>query len=202
MPRWVNWKTAAGAIGASVLGFGLMATALPGGDALAATSGAPTSQIVANSHPERERPLAKLEAVLSALVEKGVITQAQKEAILEALRTAHERRDRGFDARRFVGNVLQASAQYIDLPVEAIKGQLGAGKSLGEIADQRPGKSRDGLVAFLQEGAHKRIEQAVAEGKLTPEQAAQLKQKVDEAIVRIVDRHWEKKPGERKGQST
>lgn len=201
MPRWVTWKTAAGVTSASVLGLGLMAAAFPSGDALAAMTGAPTAQIVAQSHPERERPWAKLEAVLSALVEKRVITQAQKEAIMEALKAAHERRDRDVDTRRFVGNVLEASARYIDLPLEAIKGQLGAGKSLGEIADQRPGKSRDGLIAYLQSAAHDRIQKAVAEGKLAPEQAEQVKQKVDAMIVRIVDRHWDKKP-ENKGQST
>jgi len=89
--------------------------------------------------------------------------------------------------REFVGNVFKESIDYIGLPAEAVKAQLQAGKSLGQIAGQQPGKSRDGLVADLHGKAEARIKAAVDAGKLTPDQAQQLRTKVDEAIVKIVD---------------
>ena len=81
--------------------------------------------------------------------------------------------------------------------VRALNGvsvQVQAGKSLGQIADQRPGKSRDGLVADLEAKADARIKAAVDAGKITADQAAQLHTKVDAAIVKIVDHAGPPKP--------
>src|SRR5207244_6498501 len=128
---------------------------------------------------------------LDALVAKNVITQAQEDAIIAALTAARDVHPR---LREFVGDVFKESVDYIGLPAEAVKAQLQAGKSLGQIADQRPGESRDGLVADLEAKADARIKAAVDAGKLTADQAAQLKTKVDAAIVKIVDHTGTPKP--------
>jgi len=130
---------------------------------------------------------AKLKAVLDGLVDKGVITRAQADAILDAIaQHAGGDHDRTH-LREFVGDVFKESVNYIGLPAEAVKAQVQAGKSLGQIAGQQPGKSRDGLVADLHAKAEARIKAAVDAGKLTTEQATALRTKVDEAIVKIVD---------------
>ena len=139
-----------------------------------------------------DKAKAKLKAVLDALVAKNVITQAQEDAIIDALTAAHDMDHPKL--REFVGDVLKESVDYIGLPAEAVKAQLQAGKSLGQIADQRPGKSRDGLVTDLEAKADARIKAAVDAGKLTADQAAQLKTKVDAAIVKIVDHTGAPKP--------
>lgn len=153
-----------------------MAAPLPGSDALAAD----------------DRAKAKLKAALDALVAKNVITQAQEDAIIAAL-TARQDNDHP-RLRAFVGDVFTASVDYIGLPAQAVKEQVRAGKSLGQIADQRPGKSRDGLVADLEAKADARIKAAVDVGKITADQAARLETKVDAAIVKIVDHHGSPKP--------
>jgi len=176
-----------------VLGVGLL-----GGVAFAAipnpTDGFATTAPVTgtDSAAADDRAKAKLKAALDALVAKNVITQAQEDAIIAAL-TAHQDND-GTRLREFVGDVLKESVDYIGLPAKAVKEQVMAGKSLGQIADQRPGKSRDGLVSDLEAKAADRIKAAVAAGKLTQAQADALSAKVDAAIVKIVDHQGSRKP--------
>lgn len=140
-----------------------------------------------------------LKAILDGLVAKGTITQAQEDAILAAVRQAHEQRKDGRASLRGVGGGLMPTAiDYIGLPREAVVAQLRAGKSLGEIADQQPGKSRDGLVAALVGEANAKIDAAVTAGKITAEQGAQLKTKVEAGVQRLVDAHHAKR-GEKAG---
>ena len=177
----------AGVLGAGLLG-GVAFAAIPTpADAVAAT--VPGTSVPTATD---ERAKAKLKAALDALVTKGVITQAQEDAIIAALgRAAQGDHPR---LREFVGDVLKESLDYIGLPAEAVKQQVQAGKSLGQIADQRPGKSRDGLVADLDAKADARIKAAVDAGKITADQAAQLRTLVDAAIVKIVDHVGAPKP--------
>ena len=172
-------------LGAGVLGAGLL-----GGVALAALP--PMTGTVALAASDRaaenatdERARARVKAVLDALVAKNVITQAQEDAIVAALATASGAHPR---LREFVGDVLKESVAYIGLPADAVRDQVRAGKSLGQIVGQRPGKSRDGLVADLEAKAKARLDAAVAAGTLTRAEADQLLPKVDAAIVKIVDR--------------
>jgi len=180
-------------VSASVLGAGLVggvafAAAPVPSDSTAMTAPS-TSQ---NDAMNDDKAKAKLKAVLDALVAKNVITQAQEDAIIDAITASHK--DAHPRLREFVGDVVKESVDYIGLPAEAVKAQLEAGKSLGQIADQRPGKSRDGLVADLEAKADARIKAAVDAGKLTADQAAQLTPKVDAAIVKIVDHTGGRKP--------
>ncbi|HEY8655934.1 MAG TPA: hypothetical protein VIN34_04295 [Candidatus Limnocylindria bacterium] len=178
----------------AIIGTGILGAGLLGGMAFAAapstgdlTLAATPSGNVATVAADKTDRHAKLKAVLDVLVDKGVITRAQADAILDAVSKHTGDHDRkGF--REFVGGVFQESVGYIGLPAEAVKAQLEAGKSLGQIAGQQSGKSRDGLIADLTDKAEARIKAAVAAGKLTAEQAEQLRTKVDAAIVKLVDR--------------
>lgn len=175
--------------GVAVLSVGVLGMGLLGGVAFAMT---PASANVANSmapdarvaSAEQDRRDTKLKAVLDALVAKGVITQAQEDKIIDALKGDHKDHPK---INEFVGDVFKASVDYLGLPADQVKKDLHAGKSLGEIANATPGKSRDGLLKFLDDAANKRIDAAVDAGKITKDQAEQLRTKVDEAIVRIVD---------------
>src|SRR5437667_642179 len=160
----------AGVLGAGLLGGVAFAAVPTATDTVALTAPDTTA---ANATDEKAK--AKLKAVLDALVAKNVITQAQEDAIIDALTAAHDKDHPKL--REFVGDVFKESVDYIGLPAEAVKAQLQTGKSLGQIADQRPGKSRDGLVTDLEAKADARIKAAVDAGKLTADQAAQLKTK-------------------------
>jgi len=175
--------------GVAVLSAGVLGMGLLGGVAFAMT---PVSADAANSmapdarvaSAEQDRRDGKLKTVLDALVAKGVITQAQEGAIIDALKADHKDHPK---IKEFVGDVAKSSVDYLGLPAEQVKKDLHAGKSLGEIANATPGKSRDGLLTFLDDAANKRIAAAVDAGKITKDQAEKLRTKVDEAIVRIVD---------------
>lgn len=189
----IRGKTAAIA-GAGILGAGIL-----GGVAFAAAPAPVATDVAAAPAPQaagadqdKDKGPAKLKAVLDSLVDKGVITRAQADAILDAFAKAH--RDDGADLRHFVGDVFKASVAYLGLPADQVKQQLAAGKSLGEIANATPGKSRDGLVAALDDAAAARIKAAVDAGKIKPEQAEQLRTKVDAAIVKLVDHEGHPRP--------
>ena len=110
-----------------------------------------------------------------------------------------EEAERG-DHRRFklAWNATRAAIDYIGLPSEAVRAQLAAGKTLGEIADQQPGKSREGLIRFLHEKAQEAVAKAVAEGKLTAEQGRELMERLDAGIVKLVDKTWDDRPHTRR----
>src|SRR5438045_1131829 len=164
-----------GVIGAGLLG-GVAFAAVPvPQDGFAMTAPVPGTDAMAAD----EKGKAKLKAALDALVAKNVITQAQEDAIIAAL-VAHADKDHP-KLRELVGDVLKESVDYTGFPAQAVKEQVMAGKSLGQIADQRPGKSRDGLVDDLEAKAADRISAAVTAGKLTQAQADALTPKVDAA---------------------
>ena len=90
--------------------------------------------------------------------------------------------------KALLGDLLQAGQSYLGLPLTGIRTQMTAGKSLGDIANNTPNKSRDGLIAALTTAANTRIDQAVAQNKLTADQANTLKSKVTAEITSFVDR--------------
>lgn len=177
----------AGFLGAGLLGGVAFAAAPTATDTVAMT---PPDTNSANATDERAR--AKLKAVLDGLVARNVITQAQEDAIIDALTTVakHEHPKLG----EFVGDVAKESVSYLGLPADQVKQQLRAGKSLGEIADGTAGKSRDGLLADCDAKAKDRIAAAVAAGTITQAQADELLPKVDAGIVKIVDHKGSPKP--------
>lgn len=84
------------------------------------------------------------------------------------------------------------AAQYLGMKPVDVMTDLKAGKTLAELANAAPGKSRDGLVAALTTDADAKIDAAVADGTLTAEQAATAKQKLSGEIAKLVDRAGKK----------
>ena len=172
-------------LGASVLGVGIL------GGAAAATVPAQGPQTLSEERERGDRA-ESMTRVLHGLVEKGVITQEQAQQILRAFAEAADGEHRRF---KLAWNAMRAAIDYIGLPSEAVRAQLAAGKTLGEIADTQPGKSREGLIRFLHEKAQEAVAKAVAEGKLTAEQGRELMERLDAGIVKLVDKTWDDRPG-------
>ena len=125
-------------------------------------------------------PEAKFKTVLSGLVTKGTITQAQADAVLAALiaaRPAKGDNDNGgvrpdkaaMDAHRAAQEALVASTLGID--AATIKSRLAAGESLAAIA----GAKKDALIAALVAFETKEIDARVTAGTLTAAQATTMK---------------------------
>lgn len=85
-----------------------------------------------------------------------------------------------------LSNLLQDAAQAIGIPLDQLRQEL-PGKSLAEVAKAHS-VSRDTLVSKLVAAETARIDDAVAKGRLTADQAARSKSRLSEAIGKAVDR--------------
>jgi polyhydroxyalkanoate synthesis regulator phasin len=119
----------------------------------------------------------ELKTLLSALVTKGTITQAQADAIIAAHTAAEAARDAlrppkgpkgdkaSMDAR------LTVIAKTLGIDSATVLTRLQAGETLATIA----GAKKDALIAALVADETKRIDAAVTAGTLTAAQATTLK---------------------------
>ena len=88
----------------------------------------------------------------------------------------------------FLGDALSAARDYLGLSNADVASSLRSGKSLGDIAKGVAGKSRDGLIAAITTSTNTKIDKAQQDGKLTADQATQLKTTVGNAVTQLVDR--------------
>jgi polyhydroxyalkanoate synthesis regulator phasin len=170
-------------------GIGTLTAVLLGGAALATfapvTYDSP-NQIGGDSETATENSgTDKLKSILDGLVAKGVITQAQADAILAAVKTAAPARD-GATARGIFANLFNESAKYLDLTPADLKTKL-PGTSLGALADKTTGKSQSGLVTTLQNVVNAAIDKALADTKLTSDQATKAKADAPANIKKFVE---------------
>jgi len=177
-------------------GAGALTAALLGGAALAAFAPVaydPVSEVEAqlgNAAPTNSGT-DKLKAILDALAAKGVITAAQVDAIVAAVRDS-ETKGNGGEVKRILGGLFEESAKYLGLTMADLKTKL-PGTSLGAIADKTAGKSRAGLVADLQNTANAAIDKALAANKITKEQSDKAKAEAPGQIAKFVDHVYEQR---------
>ena len=109
---------------------------------------------------------------------------------------------RHFDGRGFGGPgpgfmhphpaALDAAATYLGMTKAELRTALEGGKTLAQIAKDK-GKTVDGLVQALTTEATKKIDAAAAAGKITKDQAADMKSHLNDAITDLVngEHHFE-----------
>ena len=164
----------------------ILGTALLGGVALAAFAPAQVAeQIVAGVAANAPDRADKIKAVLDALVQKNVITQAQEDAILAAFKDATDRTHEEF-LRRVMADLFAQSATYLGMTPADLRAKL-PGTSLGAIADATPGKSKAELTRTLTSYVNDAIDKAVTNGKLTKAQADKAKALVPDHIKKFVE---------------
>lgn len=186
----VTAAVVAGVLSLAVTGAAAFAAFQPS-DATPAAPAVDTGAATAQTHPAAPRD--RIKDVLDKLVQNGTITRAQEDAIVQAFKDAG-----GKDGRKILASVvkglMKASADYLGLPPGQLRQQLAAGKTLGQIADATPGKSRDGLIAALTTDVNAKIDQLVANGTITADRATAIKAKVPDRLAKLVD-HVFKLPG-------
>ena len=173
-------------------GVGTLTAVLLGGAALATfapmTYDSP-SQIDGDSATAAENSgTDKLKSILDGLVVKGLITQAQEDAILAAVKTAAPVRE-GATVRGILAGLFNESAKYLSLTPTDLKTKL-PGTSLGALADKTTGKSQSGLVTTLQTGVNTAIDKALADAKLTKDQADKAKADAPAQIKKFVEQTY------------
>ncbi len=173
----------------------ILCTGLLGSAAFAAF--APSSDVAWSIDPangtvtmnEAPKGADLLKTVLDSLVAKNVITQAQEDAIIAALKDA--RTAQSGVLKKVVAGLLNESATYLGFNQQELRARL-PGTSLGALADKTNGKSRDGLIQDLTQFANTAIDKAVTDGTITQDQAAQLKANLPARITKFVDHVWPK----------
>jgi polyhydroxyalkanoate synthesis regulator phasin len=148
-----------------------------------------SSNGIANPMAKGGGHAADLAAVLSALVAKGTITQAQADAITAAATAAETAKRAAHDADHAARNADRVAlealiSKTIGVDTATIRTRLAAGESLGAIA----GAKKAELIAALVADATKRIDAAVTAGKLTAAQATTLKAGLTAHVTAEVDR--------------
>ena len=128
---------------------------------------------------------------VDAAVEAGRLTEEQGQELKDRIDSGetplifggfgHE----GFGHFDHFGN-LESAATYLGLTEAELRERLADGDTLAEIA-KAEGKSVDGLVETLVDAAEKKIDDAVADGRLTAERAADLKDGLEERITELVN---------------
>ncbi len=85
-----------------------------------------------------------------------------------------------------LGATLDELEETLGLTAEEIRDGLADGKSLADMAEEQ-GVSVEDLAAQLTAGLEERIDDAVRDGKMDPERAAAVKERLDERVDRAIN---------------
>jgi hypothetical protein len=166
-----------------VIAVAVTTVALTAGSFGVATAASKTTKVTQTTYrattnqanPGKPARGAELATILSALVAKGTITQAQADAII----AAHDAADAARDALRPAKDGIKVGldqklaliASTLGTDTTTVLNRLKAGETLATIA----GAKKDALIAALVADETKRIDAAVTAGTLTADQATTLK---------------------------
>ena len=181
-------KLVAGGVAALSIATGSLAVAVlnPLGAASAQTDGTTTTAPATGSTGTTPAPVkgGALKSVLDALVTDGTITQAQADAItakLDAARAANPAPEMG--RRGFGGAGLDDIAAALGITAADLQTQLQSGATLRAIA----GDKVAAVTTLLTDKANARIDEALADGRITAETAATMKAAVPAKVTAMLD---------------
>ena len=151
------------------------------------TAGAQQDATAATEPTAGER-VGPLRRALDALVADGTITQAQADAVLERAKAEAqagraERKERFAEKR---AEVIGAAAEALGTTPEAVTDALADGTSIAEQAEAA-GVDRAVVADAIRGVLSARIDAAIADGRMTEERAAKVREHLDGAVDRILD---------------
>lgn len=157
-------------------------------------SGAPSTTVPksgANDHGKRHAHGGRLERVLADLVAKGTITQSQADAITKAMNEARPEGRQGphgdgFGFFRSAEKVNTAVANLLGVTPTQLRDERRAGKSLAQIGKEH-GVAAQRLVDVIVQTISVSIDEAVAKGDLTAQQASRTKAHLSEFVTKLVN---------------
>jgi polyhydroxyalkanoate synthesis regulator phasin len=185
-------KLIAATAGAAAIGIGALTVGslLPVGALQTQEEESPAPPDDATS--ERVGPRRILTDALAELVENGTLTQEQADAVVaevqERVDALPDRPDRGHHLFRLLYNGLEISAETIGIEIDELRAALRAGQSIAEVAEAN-GVAPDAVVAALVEAGNAALDEAVANGRIDEERAAELRENLPEHAQIFVDRN-------------
>jgi uncharacterized protein YidB (DUF937 family) len=152
--------------------------------------------------------VAAAKEALSRGVQEGKLTQEQADRISSLLD------ERGAQAIFMFGHIakrrqqaaglagmriaLETAATTLGMTNDELLAEMQAGKTLGQLADEK-GVSRDALVKAMKDAMKAAVDQAVAEGRITQEQADEFKARIDQREIDLDKSFGAGRPGGRGG---
>lgn len=136
-----------------------------------------------------------LDSTLGDLVAEGTLTQEQAAAVTSALADRGEFANTsgpGRPAARCANTIasirstIVAVTDLLGIDAAGIRSRVQSGETLLEIAES-VGVSRDDLIAALQTGLNERLDRAVANGRITTTERAEIENASYDRISRILD---------------
>lgn len=130
-----------------------------------------------------------IEDVLADLVTDGVITEEQSAQVATAL---HEQMGafEGHRAGVAKGAHLETAAEEIGIEVTALRDALRDGQTIAEVAVAN-GSSAEAVIEALATEMNANLDQAVQDGKLTTEQADEIRTDAPDRITAMVNGEFE-----------
>lgn len=89
------------------------------------------------------------------------------------------------------GHIVKDTADLLGIKPQALVEELKQGKTLLEIVQSSKGWTEEQYVQKLTESADSHIAKAQAEGKLSTEEAARMKERLPGKLKRIINRTWD-----------
>jgi polyhydroxyalkanoate synthesis regulator phasin len=119
--------------------------------------------------------------IFSGLVKNGTLTQAQVDAISKAMQDARGAGKAAYEAAK--AERIKVITDALGIDAATLEAKRKAGQSLADIA----GDKKDALITALVAYENKKIDAAVADGKLSAERATALKSKLTAGITAMVN---------------
>jgi hypothetical protein len=139
------------------------------------------SVATASAHDNKGRKGEGISNILTGLVTKGTLTQAQVDAITKAMTDARDAAKAAHDAAHAAH--LKVITDTLGIDATALKARLDAGDSLATIA----GTKKDALIAALVAFETSKIDAAVTAGKVTAAQATTMKSNLKDRVTALVE---------------
>jgi polyhydroxyalkanoate synthesis regulator phasin len=141
----------------------------------------------AQDDPSDEESGGWVQDAIGGLVDDGTITQDQADAVEDALEGA--RPDHGFGHGGFAfgpGGDLSTLADSLGIEEDELRSELEDGKTIAEIAEEQGVDVQD-VVDAIVAAQQERLDEAVADGDLTQEQADELLAGAEERVTAFVN---------------
>lgn len=175
--KFVAAGLAAGLIGGGAAGLLLTDSPLSGAESASATDADESTDDAAEHAPRLEEHIGE---VLAPLVDDGTINQEQADAVKAALVEAAPERPRGPRGKAWVA--LKSAAEVIGVEPRELADALRDGSTIAEVAAEHGVEVQTVIDAMVAE-ATERLNEAVADGRITEEQASRRLEGLTERVT-------------------